>query len=90
MILRVSTASGRVGGAGQRITLAEALRAYTINGAWQDFAEDWKGSLEAGKIADLCVPGHDLLSLDPHDTSSARVLMTVLGGQTVHDNTEVA
>jgi predicted amidohydrolase YtcJ len=90
MILRESTASGRVGGADQRITLAEALRAYTINGAWQDFAEGWEGPPEAGKIADLCVLDHDLLSLDPHDTSSARVVMTVLGGQIVHDNTEVA
>jgi len=90
MILRESKASGRVSGADQRITLAEALRTYTINGAWQDFAEAWKGSLEIGKVADLCVLDRDLLSIDPHEIPSARVLMTVLDGQIVHDNTEVA
>jgi predicted amidohydrolase YtcJ len=88
MILRESKASGRVSGEDQRITLAEALRTYTINGAWQDFAEDWKGSLEVGKVADLCVLDQDLLSIDPHDIPSARVLMTVLGGQIVHESTE--
>jgi len=90
MILRESKASGRVSGADQRITLAEALRTYTINGAWQDFAEAWKGSLEIGKVADLCILDRDLLSIDPHEIPSARVLMTVLDGQIVHDNTEVA
>jgi predicted amidohydrolase YtcJ len=90
MILRESKASGRVSGADQRITLAEALRTYTINGAWQDFAEDWKGSLEAGKVADLCVLDRDLLSTDPHEIPTARVLMTVLGGQIIHDNTDAA
>ena len=90
MILRESQASGRVSGPGQRITLAEALRTYTINGARQDFAEDWKGSLEVGKIADLCVLDRDLLTIDPHDIPTARVLMTVLGGQIVHDDTEGA
>ncbi len=64
MILPESKASGRVSGADQRITLAEALRTYTINGAWQDFAEGWKGSLEVGKVADLCVLDRDLLSID--------------------------
>ena len=72
----------------QRITLAEALRTYTINGAWRDFAEDWKGSLEAGKTADLCVLDRDLLSIAPHDIPDARVLMTVLGGQVVYQATE--
>jgi predicted amidohydrolase YtcJ len=90
MILRESKASGRVSGADQPITLAEALRTYTINGAWQDLAEDWKGPIEAGKVAGLCALDRDLLSIDPHDIPSARVLITVLGGQIVHDNTEAA
>ncbi|MER6983601.1 amidohydrolase family protein, partial [Streptomyces carpinensis] len=85
MLLRESKASGRVSGPDQRITLAEALRTYTANGAWQDFADDWKGTLEAGKVADLCVLGGDLLTADPHDIPGLPVTLTVFGGEIVHD-----
>jgi predicted amidohydrolase YtcJ len=84
MMLRESRASGRVSGAGQRIGLAEALRSYTAAGAWQDFAESWKGTLEAGKVADLCLLDEDLLTLDPHAIPRATVRMTVVGGRVVH------
>lgn len=77
MLLRESKASGRVSGAEQRVELAEALRAYTINPAWQDFAVDWKGSVEAGKVADLCVLDRSLLDLDPHDIMRVEVDMMV-------------
>ncbi|NGO47735.1 amidohydrolase [Streptomyces ureilyticus] len=85
MLLRESKASGRVSGADQRIQLAEAVRTYTVNAAWQDFADDWKGSLEVGKVADLCVLGGDLLAADPHDIPDLPVVLTVLGGDVVHD-----
>jgi len=83
MMLRESKASGRVSGPDQRIGLAEALRTYTAAGAWQDFAESWKGTLEPGKAADLCLLDQDLLSMDPHDIPRATVRMTVLGGRVV-------
>ncbi|MEU7583514.1 amidohydrolase [Streptomyces sp. NPDC041068] len=85
MVLRESKAAGRVSGPSQRITVAEALRTYTIGAAWQDFAEDWKGSLEVGKVADLCVVQGDLLGADPHDIPRMPVVMTVVDGQVVHD-----
>jgi predicted amidohydrolase YtcJ len=85
MLLRESKATGSVSGPDQRITLAEAVRTYTINAAWQDFAEDWKGSLEVGKVADLCVLGGDLVTADPHDIPSLPVLLTVLDGKVVYD-----
>ncbi|MFJ9930628.1 hypothetical protein SAMN04490357_2015 [Streptomyces misionensis] len=85
MMLRESKAAGRVSGPGQRITLAEALRTYTIDAAWQDFADDWKGSLEPGKVADLCVLDGDLLAADPHDIPGMPVVLTVLDGRIVHD-----
>ena len=85
MLLRESKATGSVSGPDQRITLAEAVRTYTINAAWQDFAEDWKGSLEVGKVADLCVLGGDLLAADPHDIPALPVLLTVLDGRVVYD-----
>lgn len=84
MILRESKASGTVSGAEQTIDLMTALRTYTINAAWQDHAEDWKGSLEVGKVADLCVIGADLLAIDPHDIPCVPVVMTVLDGEVVH------
>ncbi|MGW1106525.1 amidohydrolase [Streptomyces sp. NPDC002540] len=85
MLLRESKAAGRVSGPEQRIVLAEAIRTYTIDAAWQDFAEDWKGSLEPGKAADLCVLDGDLLTADPHDIPEMSVVLTVVDGQVVHD-----
>ncbi|MER7153548.1 amidohydrolase [Streptomyces lydicus] len=85
MMLRESKATGRVSGPEQRIGLAEAVRTYTIDAAWQDFADDWKGSLEPGKVADLCVLDGDLLAADPHDIPDLPVVLTVMDGQVVHD-----
>jgi predicted amidohydrolase YtcJ len=85
MMLRESRGSGRAIGAAQCVGLTEALRAYTVNAAWQDFAEDWKGSIEPGKVADLCVTDGDLLHADPHDIPDMPIAMTVLGGDVVYD-----
>ncbi|MFI9237226.1 amidohydrolase [Streptomyces sp. NPDC053079] len=86
MMLRESKAGGRVSGPDQRIRLAEAIRTYTVDAAWQDFAEEWKGSLEVGKVADLCVLGGDLLTADPHDIPGMPVVFTAVGGDIVHDD----
>ena len=86
MMLREAKADGVVSGPEQRIGLMEAVRTYTINAAWQDRAEDWKGSLEVGKVADLCVLGGDLLAADPHDIPSMPVRMTVFDGRVVHES----
>jgi predicted amidohydrolase YtcJ len=85
MLLRESKASGRVSGPEQRVGLAEALRAYTINPARQDFAEEWKGSVEVGKVADLCVLDRPLLGLDPHEITGVGVDMTVFDGGVVFE-----
>nr|WP_240981692.1 MULTISPECIES: amidohydrolase [unclassified Streptomyces] len=85
MVLRESKAAGRVSGPEQRIALAEAIRTYTIDAAWQDFADDWKGSLEPGKVADLCVVGGDLLGADPHAIPELPVVLTVLDGRIVYE-----
>jgi predicted amidohydrolase YtcJ len=88
MMLRTSKATGRVSGPEQRIDLNQALRTYTINGAWQDFAEDWKGSLEVGKVADLCVLREDLTSIPPEEIPEVTVTMTVLGGRIIYERGE--
>ena len=86
MMLREAKADGVVSGPEQCIGLIDALRTYTINAAWQDRAETWKGSLEVGKVADLCVLGGDLLSADPHDIPTMPVRMTVFDGRIVHES----
>ncbi|MGW2379680.1 amidohydrolase family protein [Streptomyces lincolnensis] len=84
MILREGRGSGRVSGPDQRIGLEAALRTYTTNAAWQDSAEGWKGTVEPGKVADLCVLDGDLLTLDPHDIPQLAVRHTILDGEIVH------
>ncbi|ANS70318.1 putative TIM-barrel fold metal-dependent hydrolase [Streptomyces lincolnensis] len=85
MMLRESRASGRPSGPEQCVGLADALRAYTVNAARQDFAEAWKGSVEAGKVADLCVLDRPLLGMDPHGITDAEVDLTVFDGWVVHE-----
>lgn len=84
-ILREAKGSGKVSGPEQRITIEEAIRMYTINGAWQDHMENVKGSIEVGKLADFCVLGEDLLTIDPHKIKDIPVLMTIAGGKIVYN-----
>jgi predicted amidohydrolase YtcJ len=85
MLLRESKVTRRVSGPDEVVDLPTAVRAYTIEPAWQDFAESWKGSLERGKVADLCVLGGSLLTADPHDIPEIPVDMTVFDGEVIHE-----
>lgn len=76
---------GAVHGDAQRLAVAEALRAYTITPAWQDGAESWKGSLEAGKVADLCVLDADLFAVEPEALPQVPVSLTMVDGRVVHE-----
>lgn len=76
---------GKVNGAGYRISVKDAIIAHTRTPAYQDFQDDIKGTLEAGKLADLVVIDQDILSIDPHRISEIKTLMTVLGGQIVYE-----
>ncbi|MBP2330369.1 putative amidohydrolase YtcJ [Kibdelosporangium banguiense] len=88
MLLRESKASGRCSGPDECVGLADALRAYTINPARQDFAESWKGSIEIGKVADLCVLDRELVATDPHDIPGLSVDLTVFDGQVVFERAQ--
>jgi predicted amidohydrolase YtcJ len=84
-ILREAKGSGKVSGPEQRITIEEAIRMYTIYGAWQDHMENIKGSIEVGKLADFCILGEDILTIDPHKIKDIPVLMTIVGGKIVYN-----
>ncbi|MEV5104554.1 amidohydrolase [Streptomyces massasporeus] len=85
MMLRESKASGRPSGPEQCVPLADALRAYTSTAAWQDFADDFKGTLAPGRAADLCVLDRPLTDLDPHEITQVQVDLTIFDGQVVFE-----
>jgi predicted amidohydrolase YtcJ len=64
----------------------EAIRAYTVGGAWQDHMERRKGSLEPGKLADFCVLGGDILSVEAEEIHSLKNVATVVGGRRVYES----
>lgn len=68
----------------QAMTRTEALRSYTIDSAYAAFEENEKGSLVAGKLADLAVLDRDLLTCAPEEILGTRVLYTLLGGKVVY------
>jgi hypothetical protein len=78
------TRNGKTLGAEQRIGIEDALRALTVNGAHQYFEEARKGSLAAGKQADLVVLSEDPLAMAPEKLLGLRVEETVARGKTVH------
>jgi predicted amidohydrolase YtcJ len=77
------SASGASIGPEERITPTEALRAVTIEAAFQHFEEHLKGSLEPGKLADLVVLSRSPLD-DPERIDTIEVLETIVGGRTVY------
>jgi predicted amidohydrolase YtcJ len=70
-------------GAGERLTVGQALASYSKNAAYASFCEDARGSLESGKMADLVVLDRDPFSCDPTALRTTRVLKTIIGGRVV-------
>ncbi len=68
----------------QRISLNEAIYAYTQASAFAEFREDRKGRLEPGFLADFIVLDRDITTVPAHDLLGTRVLRTIVGGQTVY------
>jgi predicted amidohydrolase YtcJ len=67
----------------QKITVEEALRAYTAGNAYGVFRERELGTLTRGKLADIAVIDHDLLTMPPESLATARVAATIAGGKVV-------
>ena len=71
----------------QRISVAEAVRAYTAHSAYASFDEGVKGSLEVGKLADMVVLSDDVFSIAASEIQNVKVDMTICDGAIVHDRT---
>ncbi len=69
----------------QKITVEEALRAYTSGAAYAEFQEREKGTLAPGKLADFVLLDRDLTHTPPAELRNAQVLMTVVGGAPVYE-----
>ncbi|HEX4947673.1 MAG TPA: amidohydrolase [Blastocatellia bacterium] len=72
----------------QRITIEQALRAYTSAGAYASFEETMKGTLAPGMLADIVVISQDLFKIDPLKIHETRVVITVFDGKVVYRNAE--
>ncbi len=69
----------------QKITVEDALRAYTVNAAFASFDEGIKGTLVRGKLADLVLIDRDLTTVPPETIRDAKILLTVVGGKIVYE-----
>jgi len=76
---------GKTWGANQKISLDEAIRVNTLNGAYNSHEENIKGSIAAGKLADYVVLAEDLYSIPSDRIKDVKIVRTVVGGQTVYE-----
>ncbi len=77
---------GKVWGASQKITIDQALRVATINGAYPSYEEKIKGSITAGKLADFVILEKDPHDVDPMTIKDIKIVRTVTGGRTVYSS----
>ncbi len=70
--------------ADQKMTREEALRAFTIWGAYAEFAEKEKGSIEKGKLADLVILSKDIMTIPPMEILSTNVVASIVGGKVAY------
>jgi len=70
----------------QRLTMAEAIRGYTLDAAFAGHREKSEGSLEPGKLADLIVLSQNLFEVSPREITRTEVLLTIVGGKVVYQS----
>jgi len=69
----------------QKLTVAEAIEAYTMGSAYAEFQENVKGSITPGKLADMVLLSDDIFSIEPARIRDVKVLKTIVGGKLVWD-----
>ena len=70
----------------QRVSVAQAVEAYTLGAAFSGHREQYEGTIEPGKLADLIVVSQDIFRVDPHSISGTQVLLTLVGGKIVYQS----
>lgn len=68
----------------ERLSIADAIRCHTYESAYAEFAEKDKGTIEAGKLADLVVHSNDLLTIDPMEILKTRPVYTIFNGTIIY------
>lgn len=71
----------------ERVSVEDAIRMFTMGGAYGSFQENIKGTLEPGKLADFVVLSDDIFQISPDEIKDLEVLRTVVGGETVYQKT---
>ena len=69
----------------QKLSVEEAVRAYTVGSAYAEFQEQEKGSITPGKLADMVLLSDDIFSIDPVKIRNVKVLNTIVGGKVIWD-----
>jgi predicted amidohydrolase YtcJ len=69
----------------QKISVTEAVRAYTVGSATAEFQENVKGTITPGKLADLVMITRDIFKIDPKDIEKAQVVLTIMDGRVVYE-----
>src|ERR1043165_7397248 len=72
----------------QKISVEETVRAYTMGSAYAEFQENVKGSITAGKLADVVLLSRDIFKIDPNEIENATVLLTMIDGRVVYEARE--
>jgi predicted amidohydrolase YtcJ len=72
----------------QKLTLPEAIEAYTMGSAYAEFQENEKGSITPGKLADMVLLSDDIFTIDPAKIRDVKIVTTIVGGKTVWDARE--
>jgi predicted amidohydrolase YtcJ len=70
----------------QKLTVAEAVEAYTLGSAYAEFQDKEKGSISIGKLADMVLLSEDIFSIPPEKIREVKVLKTFVGGKVTWDS----
>ena len=70
----------------QRVSVEQAVEAYTLGAAFSGHREKYEGSIELGKLADLIVVSQDIFQVDSHSIGATEVMITMVGGKIVYQS----
>ena len=87
-VARQDMTTGEILAPEERLTVPEAIKLYTLNGAYVGFEEKEKGSLETGKLADFIVVDRDIFTVPLEQLKDVKVLGTYIGGEFLYQATE--